>query len=510
MTEIRLILGDQLHYGHSWFKVVRPNVHYVMAELREELSYAPHHVQKMVGFLGAMWNFAAWLRKQGHQVHHFRIDDPAHPGDLEAVLRHVVQQTDANAWAYMEPDEYRLDRRLAVLSQHLGLPVRICSTEHFLTDRETVATLFQGKKTRVMETFYREMRRKTGILMEGKDPIGGQWNFDADNRKKWNGSPPLPAPKIFAHEVKDILAALERAGIQGWGEIDPEKFLWPLTRKESLILLQDFVTRLLPYFGAYQDAMTGQGWSLWHARLSFSLNTKMLHPMEVIQAVEQAYKARPSDIPLSAAEGFIRQILGWREYVRGIYWAEMPGYAQMNYLEHHQPLPTWYWTGKTRMQCMKDAIGQTRKYAYAHHIQRLMVTGAFGLMAGVSPDEMDAWYLGAYMDAVEWVEMPNTRGMSQFADGGIMGTKPYLGSANYMHKMSDACARCVYDKDQRHGEKACPLNALYWDFHLRHREKLERNPRIGMVYRTLDKMDPEELTRIQSTAARHLKGIEEL
>lgn len=344
--------------------------------------------------------------------------------------------------------------------------------------------------------------------MLGNEPVGGAWNYDAENRHKYMGKEAIPPPLLFNKDVRSIEKEIQVSGIKTIGSVDAKNFSWPVTRKESLQLLRYFIEHALPWFGRYQDAMVRNAWLMFHSKLSFSLNTKMLHPLEVIQEAEEAWRNDPQRYPLASVEGFIRQILGWREYVRGIYWMHMPEYATLNYFEHQRTLPAFYWTGETNMECMKQAIQGSLHHAYAHHIQRLMVTGAFALLAGVHPDEVDAWYLGIYADAVEWVEMPNTRGMSQFADGGIMGTKPYAGSANYMHKMSDYCTSCYYNKSLKYGERACPFNSLYWHFYHRHRDKLYNNPRIGMMYKTWDRFSEEEQNKILKQAEIYLSKID--
>ncbi len=509
--EVRLILGDQLNAGHPWFKETHPKVLYLMMEMRQETDYVRHHAQKVLGFFAAMRRFAEHLESQGHAVRYLKINDAQNRQNLKENLETVIKAAKAKAWAYQAPDEYRLDQQLQEIAKHLALPYRMEDSHHFLTQRQDLAEHFKGKKTYLMESFYRAMRKKYGILMDpGQQPAGGKWNFDAQNRKKYQGSPSIPKPWVKNHNLEYLWKELEQAGIQTLGQPAAEAFPWPLDRQEALDQLNDFTERLLPWFGDFQDAMVRQTWTLWHSRLSFALNTKMLQPLEVIQAAEKAWRQNPEVYPLHAVEGFIRQILGWREYMRGIYWAHMPSYAQMNFFDHQNPLPAWFWTGKTKMRCLSEAIGQSLDKAYAHHIQRLMVTGAFGLMAGIHPDELDRWYLGIYIDAIEWVEITNTRGMSQFADGGIVGTKPYLGTAAYMHRMGDYCSSCPYDRNDKTGPNACPLNSLYWDFYARNRNKLHNNPRIGMMYRTWDKMPPDTQKEIRSRAAWLLEHMDKL
>lgn len=509
--QLRLILGDQLNSAHPWFDNQEKDVLYVLMEILPETQYVQHHIQKICGFFLAMRAFAQALQEAGHEVRYFSLDDPENKQSLEGNCHYLMQIHQIDAFAYQEPDEWRLEVQLNDFARSLPR-AEMESSHHFLTDRNTLKQWFEGKKNYLMESFYRKMRIKWRILMEddGQKPLTGQWNYDADNRKKLPPSyTPLPIPG-FVRNVEHLLEMLRKMGISYIGNLQPDRFDWPVTRTESLQLLQDFVSNRLPYFGAYQDAMHTKDWLLYHARLSFSLNVKMLHPLEVVQAAIGAWQNTPDRIPFAALEGFIRQIIGWREYVRGIYWAQMPRYGQLNFLEHQAPLPAWYWTGRTHMNCLKHAIGQSLDRAYAHHIQRLMLTGNFALLLGVHPDVVDAWYLGIYMDAVEWVEMPNTRGMSQFADGGIVGTKPYVSSANYIHKMSNYCTHCFYKKDLRVGARACPFNSLYWDFYNRHSEKLASNPRIGMAYRLWDRMSSQEKQEILAQAAFYKQNVDAL
>lgn len=475
----RLILGDQLNPQHSWFSQIEPtSVCYYFIEAIEELTYAPHHRQKMLGFLGAMRQFASQLEKSGHVVRYQAIAEKI--SDIPTFLVAEKAAGRVTRWEIQEPDEYRLDQALTSVVDH------VVSSEHFLTDRLAVARHFTGKKTYLMESFYRQMRKNSGILMDGDQPCGGKWNYDADNRQPWSKGHQAPNTPYFSHDLRALDQELDEAGLARWGEGRADAFPWPLCREEALEVLKVFIAQRLVHFGPYQDAMVEHQPFLYHSLLSFALNTKMLHPQEVIEAAEAAY--RTGQVPLNSAEGFIRQILGWREFVRGIYWAEMPGYGDLNYFDHQAPLPSWYYTGKTKMRCVAQAVQQSLNHAYAHHIQRLMVTGNLALLLGSNPNEVDQWYLGIYIDALEWVEQPNTRGMSQYADGGKLGSKPYVSSGAYLHKMSNHCASCAYAVQEKTSENACPFNALYWDFHHRNRALLEKNPRIGMVYRTWDRM----------------------
>lgn len=362
-----------------------------------------------------------------------------------------------------------------------------------------MAKLFAGRKQWLMEHFYRHMRRRFALLLDAQGkPSGGKWNFDEDNRKPWRGTPPEPDDWRPVHDHRELWAMLQRCGVKSFGDPQADAVRWPLNRSEALACLVAFIDTALPHFGDFEDAMSSKGLRLFHSLLSFALNVKMLHPLEVVQRAEAAY--RSGDAPLAAVEGFIRQIVGWREYVRGIYWAHMPGYDERNALGHDLPLPHWFWSGDTRMRCMQHAIGQSLQTAHAHHIQRLMVIGNFALLAGLDPQALHAWYLGVYIDAFEWVELPNTVGMSQWADGGVIATKPYVSSGAYIHRMSDYCKGCAYDHKQKLGEKACPFNALYWDFFARHEQVFGANTRLGMVYRQLQKMQGDELDALRAQA----------
>ncbi len=500
---LRLILGDQLNPLHSWFATVQPEVVYVLMEMRQETDYVLHHAQKIIAIFAGMRELARQLRGAGHRVHYLAIDDPASQQSLPDNLRSLITHYQPKVLQYQDPDEYRLNQQLqAFLASG---PHGTCASsysidsEHFYTQRHEAAELFANRKQWLMETFYRHMRKRHRVLMDAADkPEGGQWNFDAENRKPWKGTPPEPSDLRPQHDHSALWATIQAAGVQSFGEPSADQFRWPIDRAEALQQLDHFVAHALPHFGDYQDAMSRKAWRLFHSLLSFALNVKMLNPREVVQRVEAEWRA--GRVELAAAEGFIRQIIGWREYVRGIYWAQMPGYDQLNFFEHTTPLPEWFWTGNTRMNCMAAAIGGSLQNAHVHHIQRLMVIGNFAQLAGLDVQALHRWYLGIYIDAFEWVELPNTLGMSQFADGGLLATKPYISSAAYIDRMSDYCKGCAYDKKQRLGEAACPFNALYWDFYQRNTARLKNNPRIGMAYRQLEKMPASERDAIRDQA----------
>jgi deoxyribodipyrimidine photolyase-related protein len=512
---LRLLLGDQLNARHSWFAEVVPDVVYVLMELRQETDYVTHHIQKIIAFFAAMRRFADTLQQQGHRVIYLKINDKDNRQNFADNLTAIMQAIGAERFEYQQPDEYRLDTYLAEFCRRLPIPSQMTDSEHFLTRREELAELFKGKKTYLMETFYRVMRKKYKILLtETGEPEGGKWNYDAENRKKYDGKtsvPPILKPSEASLQViREVYQDILQAAPVTIGSIRIDAFEWLTTREENLQLLAHFCRYGLHEFGSYQDAMASRHPYLFHSRLSFAMNVKLLHPLEVVQAAIEQWQKNRQHISLAQVEGFVRQIIGWREYMRGVYWAQMPHYAALNFFGHDRPLPGWYWNGETKMNCLRHAIGQSLQKAYAHHIQRLMVTGNFALLAGIHPDEVDRWYLGIYIDAIEWVEITNTRGMSQFADGGIVGTKPYVSTANYMHKMSDYCTGCHYNKDLKYGDSACPFNSLYWHFYERHREKLARNPRIGMMYVTWDKMATTEREKILAQAEHYLAAIEQL
>ena len=506
MSVLRLILGDQLNEQHSWFRTPpdQDDAIYVMMEIRSETDYARHHIQKIVGFFLAMRHFAARLTAQGRRVHYLKLHDPQNRQSFTANLTWLAQYYQATAIAYQLPDEHRLDIELAQLSSCFNIPVHVVDSEHFLSERDAVQRLFSGKKTYLMETFYRSIRRRYQLLMEedGSTPLTGQWNYDQDNRQPLPAAVDIPPVLHFEKNAHDVYDEILQAGIITIGRLeDPSAFDWPTSRAEHLQLLQHFIQHRLRAFGTYQDAMTSRHDLLFHARISFGLNTKMIHPLEVIEAAVQSWRENPAAISFAQVEGFVRQIAGWREFMRGVYWAQMPAYANTNYFNHQAKLPEFYWTGRTKMRCLAHAIGQSLDSAYAHHIQRLMITGNFALLLGVRPDYVDQWYLGVYMDAIEWVELTNTRGMSQYADGGLLATKPYVSSGNYIHKMSDYCGQCPYNPKEKTASNACPFNSLYWDFMHRHRQLLANNPRIGMAYKNWDRMDELQRQAVLEKAA---------
>ncbi len=507
---LRLILGDQLNSNHSWYKNIDKNVTYLLMEIRTETDYASHHIQKVTGIFAAMQEFAANLKAENHNLIYYNLNDTNNLQSFDKNLAFLIKEHNFTNFEYQLPDEYRVDEHLKNFCNTLSINFSSVDSEHFYTSRTELGTFFEGKKTFLLESFYRAMRKKHDVLMEGDKPVTGKWNYDGENRKKLPKDHKPTPPLVFNNNVSQIVAEIRKTDIKTIGNIDAENFVWPINRKQSLELLDFFVSECLPLFGSYQDAMTPNEWSLYHCRLSFSMNIKMISPKEVNDRCIEEWQKRPTEIEYNQLEGFVRQIIGWREYMRGIYWLKMPEYATLNYFDNQAKLPEWYWTGKTKMNCLKDAINQSLDYSYAHHIQRLMITGNFGLLAGVHPDEMDAWYLGIYIDAFQWVEITNTRGMSQFADGGIVGTKPYVSSAAYIDKMSHYCGSCYYKKAVKTGDKACPFNSLYWNFYDKNEDKLGKNPRIGMMYNVWRNMKPETKAELLEQADYYLKNINEL
>jgi deoxyribodipyrimidine photolyase-related protein len=507
---LRLLLGDQLNEQHSWFNKTDPSVTYLMMEVEQETKYITHHIQKIAGFFAAMRAFSEKMQNKGHTFIYLKLDDPLNTQDFEQNICKLIKKNRFNSFSYLYPDEFRLDQQFKKIAQKLEIPFTVCDTEHFLSKRFDVRDFFRGKKHYLMESFYHHMRTQYDILIENGKPAGGKWNFDSLNRQRYDNMLPIPVPLLFSNNVEEIVRLIICRKIPFFGEIDSSNFIWPVTREQSIKLMEYFCTQLLPHFGTYQDAMVKEQWAMFHSRLSFALNTKMLSPKEVIQRVLLQWKTDPDRIALNQVEGFIRQILGWREYMRGIYWALMPDFSGMNFFNHTSPLPQYYWDRNTHMFCMRSAIGQSLDFAYAHHIQRLMITGNFALLAGIHPDEVDRWYLGIYIDAIEWVEITNTRGMSQYADGGIVATKPYVSSAHYINKMSDYCKNCFYDNKKTTGEKSCPFNSLYWHFFHRNQNKLKNNPRVSIMYRVWNKKKNTVKKKILDQAELYLSELNKL
>jgi deoxyribodipyrimidine photolyase-related protein len=487
VSRLVLILGDQLSEGIAALREAdkaRDTV--VMAEVMAEAGYVPHHPKKIAFLFAAMRKFAARLEAAGWRVLYTRLDDPENAGSIPGELLRRAQQTGAAEVLATEPGEFRL---IAALEE-CPLPVHQFPDDRFLCSHADFDAWAEGRKELRMEWFYREMRRKTGLLMEGDKPAGGKWNYDHDNRKPAPEEIAFGGPMQFPPDdtVEAVLALVEDRFGDNFGTLRP--FWFATDQGQARQALAHFIRHALPNFGDYQDAMLDANRFLYHAVVSMYLNAGLLTWQEVCEAAAEAHAA--GEAPLNATEGFIRQIIGWREYMRGIYFREGPDYTRRNALNHRRDLPAFYWTAETDMRCMARAIEQTRDEAYAHHIQRLMVTGNFALLAGIDPHQVHEWYLAVYADAYEWVEAPNVIGMSQFADGGIVGSKPYVSGGNYINRMSDYCKGCRYELGEKSGDKACPFNYLYWAFLHRHRERFGKNPRMVQMYRTWARMSPDK------------------
>ena len=453
----------------------------------------------------AMRHFAQELREAGWTVDYVQLTDSDNSGDFTGEVKRALTRHDISAIRVCEPSVYRVLELVKSWDAKLDIPVSITFDDRFIATKEEFSDWASGRKQLRMEYFYREMRRKTGLLMEGDKPEGGQWNFDKDNRKPAKSGMDFPEPVRFAPDTitRDVIEMVQTRFETRIGNID--NFFWAVDRDGALKALEYFLDHALPRFGDYQDAMLSGESFLFHSLLSPYLNAGLLGPLEICRAVETRYLA--GDAPINAAEGFIRQIIGWREYVRGIYWMEMPGYEKRNHLSARRPLPDFYWTGDTDMNCLRQSIGQTLEHAYAHHIQRLMITGNFALLIGADPHAVHEWYLSVYIDAFEWVELPNTLGMSQFGDGGLLGSKPYASSGAYINRMSDYCKGCRYKVKDRVGEDACPFNSLYWHFMARNEDVLRGNNRLAMPYRNLDKMEPDTRKALMDQADAFLEGL---
>ncbi len=501
MKTLRLILGDQLNIKHSWFKKTDKNTLYCLFEMRQETDYVKHHIQKVIGFFAAMRQFSEGLKKQNHHVAYFNINDKQNTQNLSENLLYLIKSHSITHFEYIYPDEHRLDVQLEKFCESLNITSNVVSGEHFYTNREDLAVFFKGKKQHLMENFYRDMRKKHDILMVADQPEGGKWNYDKSNRNKWKGNQgDIPHYRLFKNDVTTIKKDIEKASIKTIGKFETKTFPYPITRIQALDQLKYFCEYLLVHFGDYQDAMHTDEDYLFHSRLSFAMNLKLIAPRDVVNTVMNYYRKHDDTINISQVEGFVRQVIGWREYMRGMYWANMPEYKQKNALENHNELPEFFWTGKTKMNCLKHAITNSLDNGYAHHIQRLMITGNYALLTQTNPDAVDAWYLGIYVDAIEWVQLTNTRGMSQFADGGKIATKPYVSSGSYINKMSNYCSGCLYNKSKKTEDDACPFNSLYWNFLDEKRIFLGNNFRMKMMYSLLDKMDTTVLQNIKKKA----------
>ncbi len=496
------VLGDQLSVSLASLRGVdRSRAVLLMMEVRDEATYVRHHKKKIAFIFSAMRHFAAAMREVGWVVDYIDLDDPANLQSFDAEVKRAVERHQPAAIRVVAGAEYRVRQRQDQWADLTGLPVEILEDDRFICSLSEFYTWAQARKEYRLEYFYRDMRRKTGLLMtpDGK-PEGAKWNFDHDNREKPRVGLAYPPPERFARDaITDEVIALVAAEFnEHFGDLEP--FGLPVTREQSKSALAHFVTAALPEFGRYQDAMLAGQDYLFHSSLSLCLNVGLLDPVEVCQAAVDAYSR--GEAPLNAVEGFVRQIIGWREYVRGMYWWDMPKFADRNALGADRALPDFYWTGDTKLRCLAQSIDQTKREAYAHHIQRLMVLGNFALIAGIDPKQISDWFLVVYFDAFEWVELPNVMGMSQFADGGMIASKPYASGGAYINRMSNYCGDCFYDVKQKTGSTACPFNALYWDFLARHEKQFKNNMRMANSYATWRKLpEPTQIEYRQSAAA---------
>ena len=506
-TTLVVVLGDQLSPDISSLAGSDPaSTVVLMCEVHDETTYVRHHKKKIAFILSAMRHFADELRASGWTVDYVELDAPGNTGSFSGEVARAVARHGVTRVVVTEPGEWRVAAMIGEWAAALGVPVDVRDDTRFLATRAEFAAWAKGRKMLRMEHFYRDVRRTSGYLIEPNgEPTGGQWNYDSENRKPAKGDLFMPAVPRFPPDVttRAVLDLVGRRFGNHIGTLEP--FWFAVTRQDAKAALAAFMANALPRFGDYQDAMLEGEKFLYHSVLAQYLNCGLLLPREICDAAEAAYRA--GDAPINAVEGFIRQIVGWREYVRGIYWLKMPGYERSNFFGADRPLPDFYWTGETDMACLKATIGQTIEEAYAHHIQRLMLIGNFAMLIGVDPHEVHEWYLAVYADAYEWVELPNVIGMSQFADGGILGSKPYAAGGNYINKMSDHCRGCRYDVKTRVGENACPFNALYWHFLDRNRDKLRGNQRLGTVYAAWDKVSPADRTATLRQAERFLARL---
>ncbi len=506
MSKLHLILGDQLSTSISSLKafdVQKDTI--LMCEVWEEATHVKHHKKKIAFLFSAMRHFSETLQKKGYKVHYTVFNAKHNTGSFTGEVARHLQTGHYEAVVVTEPSEYRVLKMVQSWQSSFKLPVHICPDDRFLCNHETFAHWAQSRKQLRMEFFYREMRKAYGILMCGDQPIGGKWNFDSENRKPPKEGLEVPKPMKFKSDdiTLQVIKLVKKEFTDHFGQVD--HFHFAVTRQQAVKVLKHFITHRLPQFGDYQDAMVADEPWMFHAHIGLYLNCGLLLPLECIEAAVEAYQQKLA--PLNAVEGFIRQILGWREFVRGLYWLKMPQYSKENYFEAKHRLPALYWNAETSMNCLHQCVQATQEHAYAHHIQRLMVLGNFALLIGVDPKEVNNWFWVVYADAYEWVELPNVTGMALFADGGLLASKPYASSGSYIHKMSNYCESCHYKVQQKQGERACPFNYLYWNFLASNRKKLKNNPRMSMMYGTYDRMKPEAKKQIQQQSEHFIKMI---
>lgn len=502
---LRVVLGDQLNLRVSSLTDIDPaNDLILMCEVWEEATYLKHHKKKIAFLFSAMRHFAQELMEQGFTVHYTTLNDRENAGSFCGEIERAIKIYQPEKVVITEPSEYRV--LTSVLNWNLDVPIEVRNDDRFLISHQEFGVWAQGKKQLRMEYFYREVRKKYAILLDGNGPEGGSWNYDSENRK-----PPKQGLRIPPHDcfetdriTKEVIELVASNFSHHFGDLMP--FTFAVTREQALQVLRQFIKERLPYFGQYQDAMLQDEPWMYHSHISFYINCGLLLPLECVQAAEKAYRLDLA--PLNAVEGFIRQIIGWREFVRGIYWRHMPDYERWNFLEAKRKLPALFWGAETRMNCLQQCVKETKENAYAHHIQRLMVLGNFALLTGLNPDEVNDWYMIVYADAFQWVELPNVTGMVLFADGGLLGSKPYAASGAYINRMSNYCQHCQYKVTKKNGTDACPFNYLYWYFLHLSRDKLSTNPRLGMMYKALNKMTSEKIIEIEDDSERFLTALD--
>ena len=501
VRQLVLVLGDQLDHHSTALEDFDADCDAIlMAEVDEEAEYVPQHKMRLALFFSAMRHFRDELANRSYRTCYVALDDPDNRGSLAAELARCVRKLEPEKVVMVKPGDYRVEQALTQASRELGCPLEIREDRHFMVSNDGFSEFARGRDNFLLETFYRQQRRRTDILMREQKPVGGSWNFDAENRSPLKKDAPQtsPAPHSFEPDgiTREVIALVEKRFPDHPGTA--EGFDYPVTAKEAAVALEDFVEHRLEHFGTYQDAMaTGEPY-LFHSRLSSALNLHLLNPRDALRAAIDAYE--DGRAPINAVEGFVRQILGWREYVRGIYWLKMPDYAELNALDADLPMPGYMWTGETDMNCVRQCVTQLIDHAYAHHIQRLMVLGLNALLLGVRPYAVHEWHLSMYVDAVDWASLPNVLGMSQYADGGVVGSKPYAASGSYINRMSDYCAGCRYRPGSATGDDACPFNTLYWDFLSRNRNRLRHNPRMRIQFKNLDRKTTSERRKLRALA----------
>jgi len=496
-----VVLGDQLNDEASAFDGFDQKSDAVlMMEVAEEATYVPQHRMRLALFFSAMRHFRHELETKGRRVHYAELEDQHNRGNFADELQRWAHKTRPEKLIITKPGDYRVEQKICKAAKSLDCKLEVRADRHFLCDLEEFRTYAEARKSLLLEGFYRQMRRSRGILITGNGPAGGQWNYDKDNRKGFGPDGPghIKAPRSFSHD--DVTSAaidtVTRCFPDNPGRLD--FFDYPVTRDQAHAALRDFIENRLARFGTYQDAMATGHPYLYHSRLSCVLNLHLLDPRDAIDAAVDAYEEGAA--PLNSVEGFVRQILGWREFIRGIYWLKMPRYAELNALNADLPMPAFMWTGETEMNCVRQSVGQLIDHAYAHHIQRLMVLGLFAMLLGVRPYDVHRWHMSMYADAIDWVSLPNVLGMSQYGDGGIVGSKPYAASGSYINRMGDYCDGCRYNSKAAIGDDACPFTTLYWDFLSRHRQQIRSNRRMGFQLRNLDRKDDTEIRAIGKRA----------